>query len=103
LEVDTSDEELEERVNDEHTYADSAEDSGSSNDLENEPSSPIIPKSTITPSLAISRKSESLEAEESVTGKTWPRIPLTVRLKLCQNPKVRAKCLQPKTNGRHRN
>ena len=103
LEVDTSDEELEERVNDEHTYSDSAEDTGSSNDLENEPSSPIIPKFTILPSLAISRKSESLEAEESVTGKAWPRIHPTVRLKLCQNPKVRAKCLQPKTNGRHRN
>jgi hypothetical protein len=69
LEVDTSDEELEERVNDEHPCVESADDSGSSNDLENEPSSPIIPKSTIPPSLAPSRKSESLGAEESVTGK----------------------------------
>ena len=102
LEVDTSDKELEERVNDEHTYVES-EDSGSSNDLENDPSSPIIPKSTIPPSRAPSRKSEFLEAEESVTGKTWLRIPPTIRLKLCQNPKVKAKSLQPKTSGRHRN
>jgi hypothetical protein len=102
LEVDTSDEELEERVNDEHTYVES-EDSGSSNDLENDPSSPIIRKFTIPPSREPSRKLESLEAEESVTGKTWPRIPPTIRLKLYQNPKVRAKCLQPKTSGRHQN
>ena len=57
LEVDTSDEEPEERVNDEHTYVES-EDSGSSNDLENDPSSPIVPKSTIPPPRASSRKSE---------------------------------------------
>jgi len=69
LEVDTSDEEPEERVNDEHPYVEPADDSGSSNDLENEPSSPIIPKSTIPPCLAPSRKPEHLGAEESVTGK----------------------------------
>jgi hypothetical protein len=62
LEVDTSDEELEERVNDEHPYVESAEDDGSSSDLENEPSSPIILKSTMPPSLAP-------RAEGSVTGK----------------------------------
>ena len=47
----------------------SAEDDGPSSDLEDEPSSPIIPKSTIPSSLAPSRQPEFLRAEESVTGK----------------------------------
>jgi len=66
LEVDTSDEELEERVNDEHSFVESAENDGSSSDPENEPSSPIIPEST---TLAPLVQPESLGAEESVTGK----------------------------------
>ena len=108
LEVDTSDEELEERVNDEHHDVELAEDSGSSNDLENEPSSPIIPKSTIPqstipPSRAPSRKPESVGAEESVTGKHSQGYRLQLELKLCQNPKVRANCLQSKASGKHRN
>lgn len=103
LEVDTSDEELEERVNDEHPDVELAEDSGSSNDLENEPSSPIIPKSTIPPSRAPSRKLESVGAEESVTGKPSQGYRLQLELKLCQNPKVRANCLQSKASGKHRN
>jgi hypothetical protein len=68
LEVDNSDEEIEERVNDEHPHIQSAEDDGSSSDLEDKPSSPIIPKSTI-PSLAPLRQPECLKTEESVTGK----------------------------------
>lgn len=67
LEVDTSDEEIEERVNDKHPYVQSPEDDGSSS-LEDEPSSPIIPKPTI-PSSVPSRQPEFLRAEESVTGK----------------------------------
>ena len=73
LEVDTSDEELEERVNDEHSCVELAEDSGSSSNLENEPSSPIMPKPTIF--LAPSRKPSS-RAEESVTGKPGRGYPL---------------------------
>jgi hypothetical protein len=69
LEVDTSDEEVEERVNDKYPHVQSEEDDGSSSDLEDEPSSPIIPKSTIPLSLAPSRQSNLLRAEESVTGK----------------------------------
>lgn len=69
LEVHTSDEEIEDRVNDKHPDVQSAEDDGSSSDLEDEPSSPIIPKSTIPSSLAPSRQPEFLRAEESVTGK----------------------------------
>jgi hypothetical protein len=68
LEVNTSDEEIEERVNDNHPHVQSPEDDGSSSDLEDEPSSPIIPKSTI-PSSAPSRQPEFLRVEESVTGK----------------------------------
>jgi len=68
LEIDTPDEEMDERVNDEYPHVQSAEDDGSSSDHVNEPSSPIIPKSTI-PSLASSRQPEFLRAEESVTGK----------------------------------
>jgi hypothetical protein len=69
LEVDTSDEEIEERVNDKHPHVQSAEDDGSSSDPEDEPSSPIIPKSTMPSSLAPSRQPEFLRTEESVTGK----------------------------------
>jgi len=68
LEVDTSDEEIKERVNDKH-HVQSAEDDGSSSNLEDEPSSPIIPKSIIPSSLAPSRQPEFLRDEESVTGK----------------------------------
>lgn len=103
LEVDTSDEELEERVNDEHPDVELAEDSGSSNDLENEPSSPIIPKFTIPPSRAPSRKPEAVGDEESVTGKTSRGYRLQLELKLCQNPKVRANCLQSKASEKHWN
>ena len=66
LEVDTSDEDIEERVNEKHPQDQSPEDDGSSSDLEDETSSPIIPKSTI---LAPSKQTEFLRAEESVTGK----------------------------------
>lgn len=69
LEVHTSDEEIEDRVSDKHPDVQSAEDDGSSSDLEDQPSSPIIPKSTIPFSLAPSRQLEFLRAEESVTGK----------------------------------
>ena len=69
LEVDTSDEEIEDRVNDKHPRVQSPEDGGSSSDHEDEPSSPIIPKSTIPSSLAPSRQPEILRTEESVTGK----------------------------------
>jgi hypothetical protein len=69
LEVDTSDEENEERVNDKHPEVQSAENDGSSSDLEDEPSSPIIPKPTMPFSLVPSRQPEFLRAEESVTGK----------------------------------
>jgi hypothetical protein len=103
LEVNTSDEELEECVNDEHPDIELAEDSGSSNDLENEPSSPIIPKSTIPPSRAPSRKLESIGVEESVTGKLSRGYRIQLELKLCQNPKVRANCLQSRASGKHRN
>jgi hypothetical protein len=68
LEVNTSDEEIEERVNDKHPHVQSPEDDGSSSDLEDEPSSPIIPKSTIS-SSAPSRQPAILSVEESVTGK----------------------------------
>ena len=86
LEVDTSDEEPEECVNDEHAYVES-EDSGSSNDLENDPSSPIIPKSTIPPPRAPSRKSEFSEAEESVTGKPGQGYPLQLA-KVVSEPEI---------------
>jgi hypothetical protein len=69
LEVDTSDEENEERVNDKHPEVQSAENDGSSSDLEDEPSSPIIPKPTMPSSLVPSRQPEFVRAEESVTGK----------------------------------
>jgi hypothetical protein len=69
LEVDTSDEEIKERVNDKRPHAQSSEDDGSSSDLEEKSSSPIIPKSTLSSSLAPSRQPEFLRAEESVTGK----------------------------------
>jgi len=69
LEVDTSDEDIEERVNNKRPRVQSPEDDGSSSDPEAEPSSPIIPKSTIPSSLAPSRQPEFLRAEESVTGK----------------------------------
>lgn len=69
LEVDTSDEELEECVNDKHPHIQSVERDGSSSDLEDEPSSPIIPESTIPSSLVPSREPEFLRAEESITGK----------------------------------
>ena len=68
LEVDTSDEESEE-LNYEHSYAEPAEDTGSSSDSENEPSSPFTPKSPILPPLVLSRRPDSPRAEESVTGK----------------------------------
>jgi len=69
LEVDTSDEEIEGRLNDKRPHVQSAEDDGSSSDLEDEPSSPIIPKSTVPSTLAPSRQPEFSRAEESVTGK----------------------------------
>ena len=69
LEVDNSDEEIEERVNDKHPQVQSAEDDGSSSDLEDKSSSPIIPKSTIPSSSAPLRQPECLKTEESVTGK----------------------------------
>jgi hypothetical protein len=67
LEVDTSDEELEERPNDEPSYA---EDTASSNDSESEPSSPFTPKFPILPSLVLPRRQDSARAEESATGKS---------------------------------
>ena len=67
LEVNTSDEEIEERVNDKHPCVQS-EDDGFSSDLEDKPSSPIIPKSTI-PTSAPSKQPDFLRVEESVTGK----------------------------------
>ena len=65
LEFDTSDEEPEERQNDEEPDVEAAEESASSNDSENEPSSPFTHKSSITPSQVLSRRQE----EESSTGK----------------------------------
>jgi hypothetical protein len=69
LEVDTSDEEPEERLNDEHSDVEHSEDIGSSNDSENEPSSPFTPKSQIPPPLGLSRRPGSPGAEGSATGK----------------------------------
>lgn len=69
LEVDTSEEEIEERVNDKHPHVHSSEDDGSSSDLEDEPSSPIIRKFIASSSLAPSKQPEILRTEESVTGK----------------------------------
>jgi hypothetical protein len=68
LEVDTSDEENEEFLGDEHPDIESAEEDASINS-ENESDSPITPKSAIPPSLIPSRGPGSLRAEESVTGK----------------------------------
>jgi hypothetical protein len=68
LEVDTS-EESQEDVNDGHPYDEHEEDIASSNHSENEPSSPITPKSSLPLSLVSSEKPDSLEAEESATGK----------------------------------
>jgi len=66
LEFDTSDEESEERPNNEDPDVEAAEEtaSESSNDSENEPSSPFTHKSPITPSQVLSRRQE-----ESATGK----------------------------------
>ena len=99
LEVDTFDEEPEERVNDEHTYVES-EDSGSSNDLENDLSGPIIPKSAIPPPRAPSRKSESSEAEESVTGKPGQGYPLQLA-KVVSEPEIEGRrvCNQKQAEG----
>jgi hypothetical protein len=68
LEVDTSDEENEELLGDEHPDIESAEEDASINS-ENESDGPITPKSAIPPSLIPSRGPGSLGAEESVTGK----------------------------------
>ena len=68
LEVDTSDEENEEFLGDEHPDIESAEEDASINS-ENESDSPITPKSVIPPSLIPSRGPGSLGTEESVTGK----------------------------------
>jgi hypothetical protein len=63
LEVDTSDEEPEEPLNDEILE----EDSTSSNDSENEPISPILSKSARPPSL-LQLRENSYGAEGSITG-----------------------------------
>jgi hypothetical protein len=63
LEVDTSDEEPEEPLNDEILE----DDSTSSNDSENEPISPILSKFARPPSLVQSREN-SYGAEGSITG-----------------------------------
>jgi len=64
LQIDTSDEESEDRLNDEP-----AEDDASSNGSESQTSSPILSKSSIPPSALPLRRPDSLGAEESVTGK----------------------------------
>lgn len=64
LEVDTS-EESEERLNDEGPDVEAAEETASSNDSENEPSSPFAPKFLIPLSQVPSRGQE----EGSATGK----------------------------------
>jgi hypothetical protein len=64
LEVDTS-EGSEERLSDEGPDVEAAEETGSSNDSENEPSSPFTPKSRISTSQIPSKRQE----EESATGK----------------------------------
>jgi hypothetical protein len=69
LEVDTSDEEIEEPLGNEHPDdAESAEEDASINS-ENESGSPVLPKSAIPSSPIPSRRPGPLEAEESATGK----------------------------------
>jgi hypothetical protein len=68
LEIDTSDEEIEEPFGNEHPDLESAEEDASVNS-ENESGSPILPKSTIPSSQIPSRRPGSLGAEETVTGK----------------------------------
>lgn len=69
LQIDTSDEESEDRLNDEHAHDEPAEDDASSNGSESQTSSPILSKSSIPPSALPLRRPDSLGAEESVTGK----------------------------------
>lgn len=69
MDIDTSDEEFEEHLNDELPYIEPAEDNASSNDSENEPNSPMVTKFAVPPFMIPSRRSDSLGAEESVTGK----------------------------------
>jgi hypothetical protein len=68
LEVDTSDEEIEKPLGNEHPDLQSAEEDASTNS-ENESGSPIQHKSPIPESLILSRRPGSLEADKSVTGK----------------------------------
>jgi hypothetical protein len=68
LEIDTSDEEIEEPLGKEHPDFESAEEDASINS-ENETVSPILPKSAIPSSSIPSRRPGSLGAEETATGK----------------------------------
>ena len=68
LEIDTSDEEIEEPLGNEHPDLESAEEDASI-DSENESGSPVLPNPAIPSSQIPSRRPGSLGAEQTVTGK----------------------------------